>query len=138
MEQAAGNILQSRTENEQSETLNESNAADQDHANSDLTEIVIPFHYVYILLCHDGTLYTGYTNNLLRRLRMHNAKRAAKYTRNRTPVQLVYHEVFLSKSEALKREYAIKQCSRSQKLELIYRQEVSLVAPKKTAKAKKS
>ena len=77
------------------------------------------FHYVYILSCHDGTLYTGYTSNLIRRLHQHNQGKGAKYTKYRTPLYLAYHEVYLSKSEALKREYEIKQLSRVQKLELI-------------------
>lgn len=79
----------------------------------------LSLHYVYILSCHDGTLYTGYTSNLIRRLQMHNCGKGAKYTKYRTPVYLTYHEVYLSKSEALKREYKIKQLTRLQKLELI-------------------
>ena len=76
-------------------------------------------YYVYLLRCADGTLYTGFTNDLARRLAAHNAGRGAKYTRGRRPVELVYWESFSNKSSALRREYAIKQLPRRQKLALI-------------------
>lgn len=76
-------------------------------------------YYVYLLRCADGTLYTGFTNDLARRLATHNAGRGAKYTRGRRPVELVYWESFSNKSSALRREYAIKQLPRRQKLTLI-------------------
>lgn len=76
-------------------------------------------HYTYILECKDQTLYTGYTTDLERRLKVHNDGKGAKYTRIRRPVKLVYHEIFDNKSEALKREYALKQLTRKQKLALI-------------------
>ncbi|GGI04113.1 MULTISPECIES: GIY-YIG nuclease family protein [Mammaliicoccus] len=76
-------------------------------------------HYTYILECKDHTLYTGYTTDLERRLKVHNDGKGAKYTKIRRPVKLVYHETFDNKSEALKREYALKQLSRKQKLALI-------------------
>ncbi|MBL0848171.1 MULTISPECIES: GIY-YIG nuclease family protein [Mammaliicoccus] len=76
-------------------------------------------HYTYILECKDHTLYTGYTTDLERRLKVHNDGKGAKYTRIRRPVKLVYHEIFDNKSEALKREYALKQLTRKQKLALI-------------------
>lgn len=76
-------------------------------------------HYVYILKCHDNTLYTGYTNNLIKRIQAHNAGKGAKYTRGRLPVKLVYFEKYNSKVEAMKREYAIKQLTRWKKLKLI-------------------
>ena len=76
-------------------------------------------YYVYLLRCADGTLYTGFTNDLARRLAAHNAGRGAKYTRGRGPVELVYWESFSNKSSALRREYAIKQLPRRQKLTLI-------------------
>lgn len=82
-------------------------------------EIFAPLHYVYILVCRDGTFYTGYTNHLQSRLNTHNAGRGAKYTRSRRPVYLVYHEVFLNKHDALSREYFLKKLTRSQKLQLI-------------------
>ena len=76
-------------------------------------------YYVYLLRCGDGTLYAGFTNDLARRLAAHNAGKGAKYTRGRRPVELVYWESFSNKSSALKREYAIKQCTRKEKLALI-------------------
>ena len=76
-------------------------------------------YYVYLLRCGDGTLYAGFTNDLARRLAAHNAGRGAKYTRGRRPVELVYWESFSNKSSALRREYAIKQLPRRQKLTLI-------------------
>ncbi len=76
-------------------------------------------HYTYILECKDQTLYTGYTTDLERRLKVHNDGKGAKYTKIRRPVKLVYNEEFENKSEALKREYALKQLSRKQKLLLI-------------------
>ncbi|MBQ7515510.1 MAG: GIY-YIG nuclease family protein [Schwartzia sp.] len=75
--------------------------------------------YVYILECADGTLYTGWTNNLEKRLSAHNAGQGAKYTRSRRPVRLIYRETFDSKEEAQAREWAIKHLSRSEKLALI-------------------
>ncbi|MBU5257030.1 GIY-YIG nuclease family protein [Tissierella praeacuta] len=75
--------------------------------------------YVYILQCNDNTLYTGWTINLDKRISMHNSGKASKYTRSRLPVQLVYFEKFNNKIDAQKREYAIKQFSRQQKLKLI-------------------
>ena len=75
--------------------------------------------YVYILRCGDGTLYTGWTNDLTNRLLAHNAGTGAKYTRSRRPVVLVYQERFATKEEAMRREWAIKQLTRAQKLRLI-------------------
>lgn len=74
---------------------------------------------IYILRCADGSLYTGYSNDLDRRLRVHNSGQGAKYTKSRLPVEMVYREENLTKSEALKREYAIKKLSHKQKEELI-------------------
>lgn len=76
-------------------------------------------NYVYILKCSDGTLYTGYTNDLKNRLMVHNSGKGAKYTRGRLPVKIVHFETFKTKSEATKREYYIKQLSRVKKLKLI-------------------
>ncbi|RBW67625.1 GIY-YIG nuclease family protein [Bacillus taeanensis] len=76
-------------------------------------------YYVYILECGDGTLYTGYTNNLKRRLLVHQQGKGAKYTRGRQPVELVYEKTFLTKREAMQEEYRIKQLSRNQKKQLI-------------------
>ncbi len=75
--------------------------------------------YVYILHCRDGTLYTGMTDDLKKRLTSHNSGKGAKYTRGRRPLTLVYSEECTTASEARKREYAIKQLTRQQKLQLI-------------------
>ena len=75
--------------------------------------------YVYILHCGDGTLYTGSTNDLDRRLARHQSGRGAKYTRSRRPLRLVYQEALPDKSAALRREAALKRLTRAQKLELI-------------------
>ena len=73
----------------------------------------------YMLLCEDQTLYTGWTNDLEKRLKTHNSGQGAKYTRCRLPVKLVYSEFFDTKEEAMKREGAIKKLSRRKKVELI-------------------
>lgn len=74
---------------------------------------------VYILRCHDGSLYTGITNDLPRRLAAHAAGKASRYTRSRLPVKLAYQEPQATKSLALKREAAIKRLPRRTKLELL-------------------
>jgi len=71
--------------------------------------------YVYMVRCRDNSLYTGYTDDPERRLAVHNAGKGAKYTKSRLPVQLVYREECPDKSTALKREYAIKQLSKTEK-----------------------
>ena len=76
-------------------------------------------NYTYIVACADQTLYTGWTNNLEKRIAAHNSGKGAKYTAARRPVKLVYYETFDTKAEAMQREYAIKQLSREQKLKLI-------------------
>ncbi|MEG1529495.1 MAG: GIY-YIG nuclease family protein [Clostridia bacterium] len=81
--------------------------------------MIADHYFVYILKCADGTLYCGYTNNLNARIKTHNLGKGAKYTKTRLPVELVYHETFDLKNEALSREYAIKQLTRAQKLQLI-------------------
>ncbi|NLX82464.1 MAG: GIY-YIG nuclease family protein [Clostridiales bacterium] len=73
---------------------------------------------VYILECRGGSLYTGWTNNLSKRLAEHAQGKGARYTRSRLPVKLVYHEVCESASDAMKREAQIKKYSRQQKLAL--------------------
>ena len=73
----------------------------------------------YIVKCRDGSLYTGWTNDLEKRLRAHNEGRGAKYTKSRRPVVLKYYETFSTKQEAMRREWAVKQLSRKEKLELI-------------------
>lgn len=76
-------------------------------------------NYTYMVKCKDGTLYTGWTNDLDKRLKAHNEGKGAKYTKSRSPVVLVYYEEFLTKEEAMKREYAIKKLPRAKKLKLI-------------------
>ena len=80
-------------------------------------------HFVYVVRCVDGTLYTGYATDVNDRVRVHNGevkvKTAARYTRGRRPVTLVYQEECVSRGEALKREHAIKQLSRIEKEKLI-------------------
>ena len=76
-------------------------------------------NFVYILLCSDGTLYTGWTNDLQARLRTHNAGRGAKYTKPRLPVRLIYSEKFSTKAEAMQRECAIKRLTRAKKIQLV-------------------
>jgi len=75
--------------------------------------------FVYLLRCRDNTLYCGMTDDVARRLEAHNAGKGAKYTRGRGPLELVYQEECESYSAALRREYAIKQLSRQEKLNLI-------------------
>ncbi|MDU9419298.1 GIY-YIG nuclease family protein [Staphylococcus lloydii] len=76
-------------------------------------------HYVYIVKCKDGSLYTGYAKDVEQRVKKHNLGQGAKYTKNRRPVTLVYQEIHDTKSSALKREYEIKTYSRNKKLQLI-------------------
>ena len=76
-------------------------------------------NYTYILECAEGTLYTGWTNDLEKRLAAHNAGKGAKYTRNRFPVKMVYAESHEDKIDAMRREYEIKQLPRAKKLELL-------------------
>ena len=76
-------------------------------------------HFVYLLRCNDNTIYCGYTNNLEKRIEVHNSGKGSKYTRGRRPVKLIYVEECLSKSVALKREYTLKQLPRGKKEELI-------------------
>ena len=80
-------------------------------------------NYTYILKCKDGSLYTGWTNDLEQRVAAHNTGKGAKYTKARRPVELVYFEEFETKEQAMKREYAIKQMARIDKLYLVLRKE---------------
>lgn len=80
---------------------------------------MINLFYVYILKCSDNSLYTGYTVDLEKRLITHNKGKASKYTRGRLPVELIYYEELPTKSDALKREYEIKQMKRPKKLKMI-------------------
>ena len=76
-------------------------------------------NYTYMVRCADGSLYTGWTNDLTRRLEAHNAGKGAKYTKSRRPVVLCYSETFETKEEAMRREAAIKRLPRAKKLELM-------------------
>lgn len=78
-------------------------------------------YFVYFLECKDNTFYCGYTTNLEKRIMTHNEKKGAKYTKNKTPVKLVYYEKFNNKSKALSREYFLKQLTRKEKEKLIYK-----------------
>ena len=77
-------------------------------------------HIVYMLKCKDDTFYTGYTNNLEKRLKLHENGKGAKYTRGRGPFQVVYTESFPTKKQAMQREYKIKQLTRKEKEQLIH------------------
>ncbi len=76
-------------------------------------------HHVYVIECCDGTLYTGYTTDVERRVAEHNAGRGARYTRGRTPVELAHVEDFASRSAAMQREHAIKKLPRVKKKRLV-------------------
>ena len=76
-------------------------------------------NYTYILKCRDGSFYTGWTNDIEKRMQAHNAGKGAKYTKSRLPVKLVYYEEHETKNEAMKREYAIKHMTRQEKERLI-------------------
>ena len=83
-------------------------------------------NWVYILRCGDGSLYTGWTNDLERRLSAHASGKGAKYTRSHLPVELVYSQAFPSPHEAMSRERQIKALSRREKLALIYEKELGI------------
>ncbi len=76
-------------------------------------------NYTYIVRCADGTLYTGWTKDLGRRVAAHNAGQGAKYTKSRRPVELVYFEDYDTKEAAMAREYRIKRMTRREKLALV-------------------
>ena len=80
-----------------------------------------PSYFVYVLACADGTLYTGYTNDVEQRVRTHNAGKGAKYTRGRTPVELVAQARFATKHEAMSAEFRFKRLSRNAKDALLAR-----------------
>lgn len=93
-------------------------SADRLNRDSQLTAGEM-MNYTYLLQCADGTLYCGWTNHLEKRVEAHNAGKGAKYTKSRRPVILVYYEEYETKSEALRREAAIKKLSRQEKLRMI-------------------
>ncbi len=77
-------------------------------------------NYTYILKCGDGSLYTGWTNDLERRIKCHNAGKGAKYTKSRLPVELAYYESFGTKKEAMQREWEIKTAFEEGQAEIIH------------------
>ena len=72
-------------------------------------------HYFYVLECKDGSYYAGYTNDLQKRVKVHNEGKGAKYTRAKRPVRCIYHETFHTKRDAMQAEYRFKQLSRLEK-----------------------
>lgn len=76
-------------------------------------------NYTYIVECSDGSLYTGWTNDLEKRIKAHNDGKGAKYTKSRRPVVLAYYEEFQTREEAMRREWEIKQMSRQKKMRMI-------------------
>lgn len=84
-------------------------------------------YYVYIVECKDGSFYTGTAADLTARLAKHNTGKGAKYTRSRSPVELKYYEQLESRSEALRREYALRKLTREEKIRLISEQPDSTV-----------
>lgn len=72
-------------------------------------------HLFYVLECRDGSYYAGYTNNLVRRVRVHNEGKGAKYTRAKRPVRCIYYEEYETKRAAMQAEYAFKQLTRDEK-----------------------
>ena len=82
-------------------------------------------NFVYILLCADNTYYTGWTNDIEKRVQTHNQGKGAKYTKSRLPVKVVYIESFETKIEAMKREAEIKKLTRANKEKLIKEREKS-------------
>lgn len=87
-------------------------------------------HYVYMIRCQDDSLYTGYTNNIERRIQMHEAGKGAKYTRGKGPFVLEFCQEYLTKKEAMQSEYAIKQLSKREKERLIQEGKLNDVAAK--------
>ena len=81
--------------------------------------LVLFMNYTYIVECSDGSFYTGWTNDLEKRIKVHNEGKGAKYTKCRRPVVLVYYEKFQTKEEAMSREWAIKHMTREQKIRMI-------------------
>jgi putative endonuclease len=79
-------------------------------------------HFFYVLTCKDGSFYGGYTNNLKRRIHLHNEGKGAKYTRGRGPVSLTFFKRFSNKSDALKAEWQFKKLTRKRKEEFLMRE----------------
>ncbi|GEN55362.1 GIY-YIG nuclease family protein [Halobacillus faecis] len=91
-------------------------------------------HFVYMLKCSDGTLYTGYTNNLEARLEKHQSGKGAKYTRGRGPLVLEAYEVYETKSEALRQEYRLKRMTRKEKENWIHQRQEEVSVDERTKK----
>lgn len=106
-------------------TVDDNTMVDSDASRKDMRQKET-CAYTYIVECGDGSLYTGWTNHLEERMKCHNQGKGAKYTRSRLPVRLVHYEEFATKQEAMKREYAIKQLERRDKLMLIEKQSVEV------------
>lgn len=87
--------------------------------HQDILQEDVRMCFTYILRCVDGTLYTGWTTDLKKRIRVHNSGKGAKYTRCRLPVVLAYYEEFSTKHDAMSREVHIKQMNRVEKEDLI-------------------
>ena len=92
-------------------------------------------HFVYIVRCADGTLYTGYARDPKARVKVHNSGRGARYTAGRRPVRLVYSESCESVGDALRREYELKQRSRAQKEALVRRRRPPLTTSRGRSRA---
>ena len=102
--------------------VNESTESTESTEATGLAEAELPARgqcCVYMLRCRDGSLYTGWTNDLQKRLRSHSSGTGSKYTGSRLPVHLAYWEACPDKIQAMRREYAIKQLSRTEKEDLI-------------------
>lgn len=87
-------------------------------------------HIFYVLECRDNSYYAGYTNDLEKRIKLHNEGKGAKYTRGRGPVKIVYFEMYPNKTEAMQAEYRFKQLSRKQKEKIIGKENVDVAAEK--------
>lgn len=88
-------------------------------------------HLFYVLECNDGSYYAGYTNDIERRLRVHNEGKGAKYTRAKLPVHCIYSETYETKREAMQAEYRFKQLKRDAKERYIGREDGNIEVPKK-------
>ncbi|NMA44585.1 MAG: GIY-YIG nuclease family protein [Candidatus Diapherotrites archaeon] len=82
-------------------------------------------YFVYLLECRDGSFYCGQTNDLEKRVELHNKGIASKYTSRKRPVKLIYSEKYFTRSEAMKREYQIKQLTKKEKIELVFSKKMS-------------
>lgn len=81
-------------------------------------------HFFYVLECKDDSYYAGYTNDLERRVRVHNEGKGAKYTRAKRPVRCIYHEVFETKRQAMQAEYQFKQLTREAKKQYMAKEQM--------------